>query len=86
MKNSKGLDRNVQISLGKILGEGYNDILQKFPLRFHDLARRIRAPTATASTANRPSSIVHAAHAGIGMSKSFDPERLAELDAAFEKA
>ena len=85
MKNSKGLDRNVLTSLGKTLGESYNDILQKFPLRFHDLVRQIRVPAATASTACRPSSILHAAHSA-DMNGSFDPERLAELDAAFEKA
>jgi hypothetical protein len=89
MKKSKGLDLNVQLSLGKQLGDCYDDILQKFPLRFHDLLRRLGIQAAQGPIAKSTVSILQAAHSnstGILNGNYFDPETLAKLEAAFEEA
>lgn len=87
MKKSKGLDLNAQLSLGKKVGAYYDDILQKFPLRFHDLLRRVRIQAAQGPIAKNTVSSLRAAHStGILKGNYFDPETLAKIEAAFEEA
>jgi hypothetical protein len=79
MNERKGLTRELQISLGGRLRDHYNTFLQSLPLELVLLARKIRGN----ASAKDPSFIEPLENTHWN---SFDPETVAILNEAFEKA
>lgn len=79
MNERKGLSRELQISLGDRLRDHYSTFLQRLPLELVVLARKIRG----SSSVKDPS---FTQPLGNPLWNSFDPETVAILNTAFEKA
>ena len=81
MDDRKGLTRHLQISLGEKLREYYSGVLQTLPPDLVLLARKIRGDTTAKQNFHWGSEPLENIHVD-----SFDPETVAILDEAFERA
>ena len=82
MDERTGLSRELQISLGEKLRELYSTFVQSLPLHFVVLARRVRGANSEKGTRSDSTSETLGKISGDG----FDPETVAILGEAFEKA
>ena len=80
MDKHKGLPRELQISLGRMLRDYYNTFLQSMPLDLVLLARKIRGGQ---SARDNPPSVSELLR---NHTNSFDPETVAILTEAFDRA
>jgi len=82
MDERKGLSRELQSKLGVKLRDLYSSFVQSLPLHFVVLTRRVRDAGSAKST--RSDSMCETV--GNISADAFDPETIAILDEAFEKA
>jgi hypothetical protein len=78
----KGLSRELQIKLGEKLRDLYSEFVQSLPLHLFVLAQRVRG----AGSAKRTRSDSISETLGNNCADVFDPETVAILDEAYEKA
>jgi hypothetical protein len=82
MDERKGLSRELQISLGEKLRDIYSTFIQSLPLHLVVLARKVRG----GGSAKSASFVALSETFGHISAESFDPETIAIVDEAFDKA